>query len=288
MTRKTWRASVWGLLLVTASCGDPGVATLEDQLLEASPLGLPHSAIPPFYSFCGTVAPDYDPETYDPRTDDFCTLSFTREYERVGGELYMDEIIWVTDMGEPAADAELSPHLAAIRAQLAEGGPAVYCSFRHRVEVSPAEGVSEADAIDITYVIEEISEYCTGPYISDPILVPGFTLHETVIRSTRDDLFVVWARNLDELGHENPISFCGYDGVPDTGPGRMNYYESCEPTADDLGTCAPRCRLFSPSTNLPVCTWGDIGALPANPSLIESTWIEEYRPLFDEVFGSDG
>lgn len=298
--------------LATIACApsDHVDGVLRD-MLEARDLGLPRSGLPPFYTGCGRVQPGYDPgdptaeppvpptldgSPYAIERDGFCTVSFTRRVS-LGDDGFarVDEHIYLVSLGEPDPDVTLAPHLADLRDQLAAGSPAHYCHFRWRVDAEAYESYPESDVQMLTWTLEEVSHYCSREYVPMVSFVPGYSVREVAIRSTDPDVFLFLPENLSEAN--GGANFRGYFGVPDTGGagalgqagGVMTYYEACdvEPAAEGPGVCATRCRLFSPSADgsLPRCAWGDIGALPANPGLIDPAWIDEHRALYDEVHG---
>lgn len=273
-------------------CAPAGGGAVVEQLVAGDTFGLPRSGLPPIFTGCGSVAPDFDLETYDPFADGFCTVSYTRRYSREGADVFLDEDRWVEEMGEPDPAAELPPHLLDIREQLAADGLAHYCHFRWRVEAAPVGTYPEEDVQELTHTLVDVSEYCTRPYVPDVVYVPGYTFRTTAIRSTRDDTFLFWSENLTDmgLGHDGSIRFCGYAGHADTTNPRgwMTYYQRCESDDAGLGSCATECRLFSPSdSGIRQCTWDDVEALPANPGLIEPSWIDEHRARYESIFGGD-
>lgn len=280
---------ILGALL--SGCSDDApeekASTVIEQLLNR-PMGLVHSALPPLFSHCGEVQPDWAPDTYDPTQDGFCTVTFTREYVREGDTIYMDEHIYTVEMGEPDPAAEVLPWM---------NDGALYCRFRSRVDPEPFEQYDEGDAQHLRYTYTEISDYCTTEWAGDGGYEIGDTAGELAIRSTSSDVWLFNADQLMVLVNNNPL-FGGYAGIPDSGGvtngnfddgGVMTFYETCSPEASDEGPgiCTPACRLFSPSDSLPLCTWSDIPVLPADESFVDPSWRSTFPELYSQVYGHE-
>lgn len=316
------------LLLVAAAglgCGgvDPPAGFLGE--LVGRTFGLPHSELPGIYSACGRVQPGYDPGDpgdpeedpprdavppsvdgvpYNELTDPFCSITFTRRYsqDEDDGTVYMDEDIYVIELGEPDEESpEWDPDY------LFEGGR--FCTWRWTVEAnvgaSLADPYSQEDVQLITWTLDAVSERCDNDFYN-----PGTTtVAEYAIRSTRSeiglflpDFFAGWQGYLDEEGTPVPdIRFQGYAGIEEGGGamvlppedlehGVMTYYEECEPepaAGGGPGYCRPlSCRLFSESPTMPACTWDDVAALPANPELVLPEWRAAYPELYAAAYGS--
>lgn len=315
------------LAMGTFGCTGPDkpVGVLGD--LVGRSFGLPHSELPPIYSACGRVQPGYDIGDPDDPTDDkfegvpydelhdpFCSLTFTREFsqDEDDGTVYLDEYIYVIELGEP--DPESPYYTPDAQEYMFEGG--LYCSFHWTVEANAAPSLADAydqdEVQDLTYTLAAVTPRCSKE-VSGSIFEIGVQLKEYAYCSTRDDIFLflpdptfaAWQGYPAEGGEGlvPDVRFQGFAGIPEGGGGMawpdqdstgddgwMTYYEECEPSsnaAEGPGYCLPAsCRLFSESLTMPACTWDDVAALPCEEAeeLVLPEWHDAFPSLFETAY----
>lgn len=287
----TSRVVALAVLITGSSCSsaeDVETRTVIQQLVDLSSVGT--DSFPPLVSFCGSVQPGFDMDTYDPLVDTFCTINDHIEFSELADGTYEASFhLYVSDMGEP--DPAAMPE-----SWHCEG--CYYCRWTSRVTTEPYLDHPQTDIQKMRTVIESAE----GPG-NCPNLV-GLEGLSYIMRGTDPTaiLFVLsgeTTQGTQGVELQGGVPFRGFEGVPERGGsvdfrpntgGHTEVWKLCDPvsTEEGPGYCRPDCRLFEANDELPLCDFEDhYMMLPANRDLIDATWASENADIIQAVFGSE-
>lgn len=263
--------------LAALGCADPRLPVMQQAILDGPYQSAGPSVWAPISTGCRMLDPSYDAGMDSPmerEQNTFCSIIWAGMFYQDEDGIYDDTLVYIHSIGEFDPDHPLAGEPWA-RDQ------ALYCLIRHRFSSAPVPGYPESDVQRIEATVVE----ATGPCST----IIGRTYPGFLVRGSEPGTF--FEVHSDESGMLD--LYRGTAGVAGTGDDPNWQIDAhCTPTLgiEGRGYCEPRCRLWSadPEDGLEACTWADAPILPANPDLIDQSWIAAHRELYEQVFPADG